>query len=406
MTQHDDQQLVDYLFDELSEEEAGGFERLLEDDAELSSEVSSLGDTLDAMRALEPEDPPDWLSAKVLAEARQTAEAAAEEAEKKSLWGRLRKLMWGPAGGLIGAGVAAVALAVVVTPQMVAEQAPPSADAIAIEMAERELARPEGAAAPMQAGAEEARAQIEAELAARAAAESKAAAAPEPEPTPDLERSASPAGRRAPPPAAKPAPSKKRRSRRARPAVVQDPSLDDAIGEVKGGAVGRVSSGAGAPMDAPATAKATPAPPAPRRAPEPAPPPLEVDEDAPAFGDVAPAPKAEEKAKDTGTDPEQVADELLRAAQGEVARGDLAAARRVLIRAASRLANYPARGRIFVARAELELRVKDYAAATRYARAALEVPGFDGKDDARALLRRIARESQPRDEAAPAAPPR
>jgi len=398
VTQRDDQQLVDYLFDELSEEEAGGFERLLEDDAELSSEVSSLGDTLDAMRALEPEDPPDWLSAKVLAEARQTAEAAAEEAEKKSLWGRLRKLMWGPAGGLIGAGVAAVALAVVVTPQMLAEQAPASADAIAYDMAERELARPEGAAAPAQAGAEEARAQLEAELAARAAA--KAEAAPETEPAPDLERSLHPAARRSPPPAAKPAPSKKR-SRRARQAAVEDPSLDDTIGEVKGGAGGRASSGAGMPADAPVTAKA---PPAPRAAP--APPPPEVDEDAPGFGDVALAPKTEEKAKDTGVDPDRLADEFLRAARGEVARQDLAAARRVLIRAASRLANYPARGRIFVARAELELRVQDYAAATRYAQAALEVPGFDGKDDARALLRRIARERQPRDEAAPAAPPR
>lgn len=388
---------MDYLFSELSEEEATGFEQRLEEDTAESQEVSSLQETLALMRTLEAEQPPDWLAAKVLAEARQVAETT----KKNSLMGRLRRFLWGPVGGLVGAGALATMLAVVVTPRMLAEQAAPTPDEVAFDMGARELkpssAPPSGtlAVAPADAPAAE-----EAEVAASAdefepseasaRAESKGVQAGRDPETRSAERSR----------------AKRSAARRARPRAdlaqaptrVQDDGADE---DALAGALGSSAAGRAGPSfgDAPKEVPAAPAPaagPAVARAPR-APSPAPEAEPAP-----PPAPKA--KADASKDAPAQLAQELIRAARQELARGQIDSARAVLTRGAERLHGHPSRGWIFVERGRLELNQGELPTARRYARAALGVVGFEGHPEARRLLAEIARAEPPAASAAPAEP--
>ena len=427
MTQHDDQQLVDYLFDELSEEEATNFEHLLEEDTALDAEVSSLEDTLGVMRELEAEDPPQWLSSKVMAEARQVA----EESQKDSLFDRLRKFMWGPAGGLVGAGAVAVVLAVFVTPQMVMENAAPTADQLAYEMGARELEAPPGV--PSAAPAKSAASGEVSDL------EERADLAPDSEPSviqdgllAKEQPTRSARAQRGPKTeTAKLAKAgKKRRARRSRSprggraeaAPSDDLSIGD-LGAMSGvGASGQASGGGGLGTKATAAAPTAAAPAQPRPAvqaapakPQPKakpsrsfepPPPAEApaaDEDAFADGKA----KAEKKkdANDSRANPRQYAQDMVRAAREELRRGEVGSARRVLIQAAQRLSAHPARGWIFVERGRLELNHGDLGVARRYAQAALDVADFEGYPAARSLLNEIQRAQSASDAPAPAAPP-
>lgn len=429
MTQHDDQQLVDYLFDELSEEEATGFEHLLEEDTALDAEVSSLEDTLGVMRELEAEDPPEWLSSKVMAEARQVA----EQSEKPSLFDRLRKFMWGPAGGLVGAGAVAVVLAVFITPQMVMENAAPTADQLAYEMGARELEAP--AAVPSAAPAKTAAYK---EL---HDAQERVGLAPDPEPALKFdglaaEKEPTRSGRAQRGPGTETAKlakaGKKRRARRSRgaqtkraeAAMADDLSAGD-LGAITGvGATGQASGGGGLGTRATSAAPAAAAPAQPRpavqaapakpeakpkpkssRSFEPAPPAEAPAADEDAFADTEAKADKKKSAKDSRASQQKYAQDMVRAAREELRRGEVSSARRVLVQAAQRLSAHPARGWIFVERGRLELNHGDLGVAVRYAEAALNVADFEGYPAARSLLNEIQRAQSASDAPAPAAPP-
>jgi hypothetical protein len=115
VTTEKDNKLVDYLYGELSEEEAEAFERSLESDEALSSEVDGLSETLQTLRTVEAEDPSPHLDALILAHARQVAD---EEKEKR---GWFRKLLASPLAGLVAAGSVAMIAALVAVPSMMLE---------------------------------------------------------------------------------------------------------------------------------------------------------------------------------------------------------------------------------------------------------------------------------------------
>lgn len=138
MSRYDDSQLVDYLFDEMSEEDARAFEQAMSEDAALSAQVEGLEETLGVMRELEDEEPSKHLDALILATARQTAEAVQEEREASSFFGRFRKLLLTPAFGLAAAASLAVVAVVSVNvtsfmaePQTTTEAIPPGVTASA-----------------------------------------------------------------------------------------------------------------------------------------------------------------------------------------------------------------------------------------------------------------------------------
>ncbi|MEQ9500489.1 MAG: hypothetical protein RIT81_26680 [Deltaproteobacteria bacterium] len=138
MSRYDDSQLVDYLFDEMSEEDARAFEQAMSEDAALSAQVEGLEETLGVMREHEDEEPSKHLDALILATARQTAEAVQEEREASSFFGRFRKLLLTPAFGLAAAASLAVVAVVSVNvsnfmaePQTTTEAVPPGVTASA-----------------------------------------------------------------------------------------------------------------------------------------------------------------------------------------------------------------------------------------------------------------------------------
>lgn len=113
MTEREDQQLVDFLYDELSEQEAEAFEERAARDPARAGEVRELTAALETLRSIDlEEEPPSRLDGLILAHARQAAEKAAEA---PSWW---RKLVTGPWVGLATAGVAALFVAVIAVPQV------------------------------------------------------------------------------------------------------------------------------------------------------------------------------------------------------------------------------------------------------------------------------------------------
>lgn len=111
MTEREDHRLVEYLYDELPEQEAAAFEREIQQDPELADDAGELRGVLDSLRSLEDEEPSPHLDALILAHARQAAEQQAEV----SWW---RKLLRGPYAAALVAGTAAVALAVIAVPEL------------------------------------------------------------------------------------------------------------------------------------------------------------------------------------------------------------------------------------------------------------------------------------------------
>jgi len=113
VTEREDQQLVDFLYDELSEQEAEAFEERAARDPARAGEVRELTAALETLRSIDlEEEPPARLDGLILAHARQAAEKAAEA---PSWW---RKLVTGPWVGLATAGVAALFVAVIAVPQV------------------------------------------------------------------------------------------------------------------------------------------------------------------------------------------------------------------------------------------------------------------------------------------------
>lgn len=442
MTQNDDQRLVDYLFDELSEEDVDAYEQGLDADADLSEEVSGLADTLATMRGLEAEEPPAYLSAKVLAEARQVA----DEAAAKRPWMRIRKALWGPAGGLIGATAALCALVVVTVPSVMLRGSADEAPMVARSASQVPEAAP--AEAPADAILGESEARSEAEPAAKAAAAPKGAKLAEGAPAEDmfeLDRSDAPADEaprtslakaraKAKPAADAPAPQRRRRARTAKRddrAYTKDaPGGDFGIGDL--GTSGGLAQGARSGGSAGAVASAPPPPPpiqppaprprTPAPEPEPAAPTLDFSDDvveerpaAPARELLAAEKQVEKKKRqevseraapeDPAARAERIATDFIAAAAAEQARENYVAARKTLDRAGERTRGFPAQGRVFLTRARMEVQLGQLAEARRYALAASRVPGFRDRAAALALLRRIEAMQAPAAPAKPASEP-
>lgn len=401
MTRHEDDRLVDYLFDELSEEEAAAFEHGLEADAALHEEASALAEVLGTMRALEAEAPPPWLSAKVMAEARQVAEAAREA----GWWPRLRKALYGPVGGLVGAG--ALALMLVVGGQATLQRAAAPAREVEYEPA-RPASPPQLAAKPAASGeaqeaptpGDEAEGRAQDDLGAWGGGAPKQAPAPAPalEDAPARRargRSAPPAS--APPrPAPKPTESKKDavakleldapevREEKAKSGPAPAPAPEPAMAEAEA-----------PPAAAPAERSATRAPARAAEAPT-------ADLAAGAAASAAPpaAPAAGASVADGSPEAdERQAQAFVQAAWSEKARGEVGSARRVLAQAEQRLAGRVAVGWVYLARARLEQGEGQASEALLYARRAASLRGFRGHSEAVALVEALT----PNVRAAPAA---
>ena len=129
MTTEKDSRLVDYLYGELSDDEAEAFEQTLESDAALSLEVTGFEETLATLRTVEAEEPSSHLDSLILASARRSAE---EEAKKS--W--FRKIFASPLAGLVAAGSVAMIAALVSVPAMMSktsEEAAPSLEQAQVE---------------------------------------------------------------------------------------------------------------------------------------------------------------------------------------------------------------------------------------------------------------------------------
>ncbi|MEL6187710.1 MAG: hypothetical protein AAFU79_24070, partial [Myxococcota bacterium] len=141
MTDQDPHPLVDYLYGELSDEEAAATERALETSPELRADLEGHVDTLGVLRSLDlSEAPPSGLARLAFGEA---------ERRPQPLLRRLRRAWMGPTAGL--AVAAAVVLVAVIVPgglslsPRLSERAAPSVDHR--DLAEfRSEPEPEGAA--------------------------------------------------------------------------------------------------------------------------------------------------------------------------------------------------------------------------------------------------------------------
>jgi hypothetical protein len=117
VTKSEDNRLVDYLYGELSEEEANAFERNLESDPALSAELSGLEGALGVLRSAGDVEPPPHLDSLILATARKTADELAE-ADQAGLLRWLRRMLQNPIAGIAAAGSVALIVAVVTVPSM------------------------------------------------------------------------------------------------------------------------------------------------------------------------------------------------------------------------------------------------------------------------------------------------
>lgn len=108
-SERDDSRLVEYLYGELSADEARAYERSLADDPQASADARALASVLSLAREADaPVEPPAFLDAKIMAAARAQVEAQAETARSRG-WRR-----WLTGSSVGGALVAVAASALVV----------------------------------------------------------------------------------------------------------------------------------------------------------------------------------------------------------------------------------------------------------------------------------------------------
>jgi hypothetical protein len=108
-SERDDSRLVEYLYGELSADEARAYERSLADDGEASADARALASVLALAREVDPAvDPPSFLDAKIMAAARAQAEAQVEATRSRG-WRR-----WLSGSSVGGALIAVAASALVV----------------------------------------------------------------------------------------------------------------------------------------------------------------------------------------------------------------------------------------------------------------------------------------------------
>lgn len=414
MTTDKDSRLVDYLYDEMTDEEADAFERALESDPSLSSDLDGLEETLHVLRSVEEEEPPAHLDALILASAREAAKALEEEAEQSGLRGWIRKMFGSPIAGLIGAASVALVAAIVMVPGMLAEKSAP---------ADMEM---EGIPAPAVVAKQEARETMLAEesQAPRPAQDLVPPAEPEPTPAPKLEpkgkreekavrfnrpKRRTRTARRAPvkrlkkKTAPKPAPMKQQR-----PATGLDDAQaggDSPYGDPPRGAAKKLG-----PAQPPAPPK--PAAPRPVATGE-----VAEAEDAPAMTASDQGLRAERTETrsdrdeaDDQKDREQAAKErmaakeeqgraMLAAARQEFARKNPTSGRRILVRALAVSRGAPVHAEIAFRLAQHDYDRGAYREAVRYGRIAASAPRFDKRSAALDLV--VAAEEKLREQQVP-----
>lgn len=108
-SERDESRLVEYLYGELSADEARVYERSLADDGDATADARALASVLALSREVDPPvDPPSFLDAKIVAAARAQAEAHADAARSRG-WRR-----WLTGSSVGGALIAVAASALVV----------------------------------------------------------------------------------------------------------------------------------------------------------------------------------------------------------------------------------------------------------------------------------------------------
>ena len=426
MSTDKDSRLVDYLYDELSEEETEAFERTRESDAALSSELAGLEETLETLRTVEAEEPSLHLDSLILANARQAADELAEEEKKKGLRGWLRKMVASPLAGLVTAASVAVVAALVTVPAMMmssSEVAPTSVEQAAAEL-ERiptpveepadPLVRPsdQPVATPEPAPDSETR---ENRLAAeRAQAPKKKRRA---EPTKPARKPAQdPEAKADPKPVPKVAAAPRGGEDRARTTLRYGDDLDERLEAKKdSGGVGSGPAPATLRPAAPPAPSAVEAPPAESRA---------VVREGRAVSKKSESMVKEEEAEAPAATGEALRDDfsareadlaareekgraMLRAASEEFKRGNPDGGRRILVRALSEAKDAPIHAEIAFRLAQHDFDRTAYAEAIVYARIAASAPKFDKRKAALDLLvlaeKKLAEErSRPMDDLAPA----
>ncbi len=392
MTRQDEDKLVDYLYDELSEDEAQNYLQALSVDSDEIAELEADQAFLDTYREhVLDEEPSAHLDALILAEARQSV----EQNQEASFFDRLRTLLLRPATGLVAATAFAGVILVGVGPMMLRGNQPSPA-----LMAEAEV-QPQAAAprakkptAPLEENlavpvdapaAVEAKEQKLAKSKARAQrafgvsdgssgliagkkrneyrrdkAPAKAAAAKDLLADAEQPKAKAEEAELAFADSATPQPPAESEKGLVSEGKVpaQAPRQGDAIGL---GGLGRGSGGGGSAIGS-----------------------LETK------GGQGSSPGRRARTnREGGPGSQQRVQELLTSAQTYEAQGNVSAARRSLVRAAQYARPQPQLwARVQLERAELEMRAKKYLEAARYAGKASRVPGFGKAKSARRLEQR------------------
>ncbi len=374
----EDHSLVDYLYDELSEEDAKAFER--DADAE---ELSSLRETLALFsEELPEEEPRAQLDALILATARQTAEEIQEESENKGILGWFKRLTRSPLLGLIAAGSVAAFVAISVVPQMDRMQSP-AMQSPAPGVAQAEKSAPETSALRLSVPKKKSGARKTEWVRDPDTKEEREAA---------VERTAEP--------------EMKSRNfgevakKRARKRTAKDKGRAGALsfGMGEGAASGGHANSeelakARAEMDAmkppPVAKPKAPMPsaaePAPIRGPAPPAESPQPRRPRPARRVAGMSQRKPEEAQDVRTQQAKGL-ELLRAVEQELAKGGVRNARRMLTQALSKTKGAPVYGDILFRLARLEYDQKNCEGAYRYARRAAGLPTFKARSQAVNLM--------------------
>ena len=371
MIERDDHRLVDRLYDEVSDAEAPPARASLPD--EVTRELASLEATLGLIRSIPLAEPPPYLDAKILAEARQVAETATDG----HWWTRTKKRWLQPVVGLAVAGATATLAAVVIAPM--ANLSPPSERYLVQGPEAQVMARPPAASRAASSADKGATPQAEEDMLAGARRTKRKREDPASEGVARARRRAKTMPPDAVPPKARPRPSEPRPRRTSRDLQPGDRAVDTrpkmraaAPAPAPGGKVGAAESRQA--LAPPSSVAGAPAPPA-----------APIDSGAGASGGAA-APVADLPTPVAGADPTSMASAFLEAAS-QAERADRSEeARRIFKRAVARVPAHPVRGTILLRFAAFELRQKNYAAARRLAKAALAVPGFKRRSAAERVL--------------------
>lgn len=402
MTTDKDSRLVEYLYDEMTDEEADAFERALESDQALSAEVEELDDTLRALRSVEGEEPPGHLDALILASAREAAEGFEEEADKRGLRGWLRKMFGSPIAGLIGAASVALIAAIVMVPTMLTQKSVPADMEMEGVPPPAIVAKQEATRAPAPEEAPVSR--TETDLAPRMAAE------PDPAPPPKAIIAGKPKrkARARPRPARrleKKMPAKSDAPRTSRRHRARTVFSDDGL--AGGDAKDQLAEGRPAGGSGPAAPRApTPRPQRPvdeaKEAPkvasaaepledalEPPAPPAELEADRAETqireAEERQASKAEEKAQSVAAKEER-GRAMLAAARQEFARKNPTSGRAILVRALALTGGAPVHAEIAFRLAQHDYDRGAYTDAIRHGRIAASAPKFDKRSAALDLV--------------------